>query len=57
MKKLSVKDIKNGMSRNEIRSVKGSGCGNGCLSKGYNCSPNIPYACCHSSCYDGTCPN
>lgn len=55
MKKLNIKDIKNGMSRSEMRNIKGAGCG--CLSKGYNCSPSIPYACCHSMCYDGSCPN
>lgn len=27
MKKLNLKDIKNGMSRNEMRNVKGAGCG------------------------------
>lgn len=30
MKKLNLKDIKNAMSRDEMRSVKGAGCGGGC---------------------------
>ncbi len=57
MKKLNLKDIKNGMSRNEKRNIKGGCGGNGCLGKGSHCEPNIPYSCCHSACYDGSCPN
>lgn len=34
MKKLNFKDIKNGMSRNEMRTIKGAGCG--CLDR---CNP------------------
>ena len=30
MKKISLKDIKNAMSRDEMRNVKGAGCAQGC---------------------------
>lgn len=50
MKKLNLKDIKNGMSRNEMRSIKGAaGCGgcnlgNVCTSDD-QCGPNISCGC------------
>ena len=31
MKKSNLKGMKKGMSRNEMRSIKGAGCGVGCL--------------------------
>jgi len=42
MKKISLKTMKNGLSRNEMRNVKG-GCGNGQCS-GLNC---LIHTCCN----------
>lgn len=44
MKKISLKDVKNGLKRDEMRSIQGGGCGSGTCKKTSGCS---------SGCSDG----
>lgn len=55
MKKISLKDLKNGLKRDEMRSIQGGGCGwrgtpscgEGCSSDSY-CSSNSSCPHCHN---------
>ena len=48
MKKISLKDVKNGLKRDEMRMILGGGCGQGCIEACKSCSVNSD--CCSTVC-------